>query len=121
MADAVILYVEDEVAIREEMADILGLEYDTVYLAKNGEEGLRMYRELQPDIVISDVQMPVMDGITMCQQIKLLDPHSKIILTTAYNEAVFVENAKAIGINRYVTKPISIDTLFREIETCLNA
>ena len=79
MNDALtLLYVEDEANIREEMVEILELDFEHIHVAKNGQEGLAMFQEFHPDIVISDIQMPLMDGITMAQNILSLDNTAKI-------------------------------------------
>jgi len=116
-----ILYVEDEESIREEMVEILELDFENIYIAKNGQEGLEMYEKYSPDLVISDVQMPFMDGISMSKEILSLNSDAKIILTTAFNEETFTQGAKEVGITEYVNKPIKIDKLFESINRCLKS
>ena len=118
--EKILLYVEDEATVREEMIEILELKFKNIFVAKNGQEGLEIYKKLNPDLVISDVQMPIMDGIEMSKAIKLLDPQAKIILTTAFNEPGFISTVNEIGIDEYVNKPIEITKLFKAIEKCLN-
>lgn len=116
-----ILYVEDEASIREEMLEILELDFENIHVAKNGQEGLEMFQKLQPDIIISDIQMPIMDGIQMSKEILSIDPDAKIILTTAFNEEGYLEQANNIGIKSYVNKPVDINLLFEKIETVVSA
>ncbi len=116
-----ILYVEDEASIREEMLEILELDFENIHVAKNGQEGLEMFQKLQPDIIISDIQMPIMDGIQMSKEILSIDPDAKIILTTAFNEEGYLEQASNIGIKSYVNKPVDINLLFEKIETVVSA
>jgi YesN/AraC family two-component response regulator len=116
-----ILCVEDEQHTLDEMLAILELEYDEVHGARSGEEGLRRYDELKPDVLLCDIQMPVMDGLQMCAKIREKDPEAAIILTTAYNEPEYLEKAKALGIGCYLHKPLDIDTLFECIESLLKA
>ncbi|PHR55024.1 MAG: hypothetical protein COA44_11770 [Arcobacter sp.] len=111
-----ILYVEDEESIREEMIEILELDFNTIYVAKNGQEGLELYQEHNPSIIISDIQMPLMDGITMSKKILELNKNAKIILTTAFNEKGYLDEATSIGIIDYIKKPIDINELFKKIE-----
>jgi len=115
-----ILYVEDEESIREEMVEILKLDYDDVHVAVNGEEAVEIYKRLHPDIVISDVQMPIMDGISMSKEILSIDENAKIILITAFNEKSYLEETEAIGVRSYLTKPVNIDELFEKIEELSN-
>ena len=111
-----LLYVEDEANIREEMVEILALDFEHIHVAKNGQEGLAMFQEFHPDIVISDIQMPLMDGITMAQNILSLDNKAKIILTTAFNEHDYLQKAQEAGVKSYINKPVNISELFEQIE-----
>ncbi len=113
--EATILCVEDDEDIRFLIERALKRYFTTVLLAENGEEGYRVYREKKPDIILSDIQMPILDGIEMSRRIKKENPHIPIIVTSAYNEEVHLNNAKAIGIERYVRKPIVIKNLIETI------
>lgn len=120
MNDALtLLYVEDEASIREEMIEILELDFENIHVAKNGQEGLEMFQQFLPDIVISDIQMPLMDGITMSQKILSIDSKAKIILTTAFNEQGFLDKAKEAGIKSYINKPVNVSELFETIESLI--
>jgi len=111
-----LLYVEDEESIREEMFEILDLYFDNIYIAKNGQEGLDMYQKHQPDVVISDIQMPIMDGISMSQEILNINKNATIILTSAFTEQGYLKKSEAIGIRHYIAKPIDINLLLTKIE-----
>jgi YesN/AraC family two-component response regulator len=91
----------------------------TLHLAENGKIGLELYRKHEPRIVITDVNMPVMDGIEMAAQIKAINPGAIIIAVSAYNNTEYLMNAIEIGINHYVLKPIDFDKLFTTIGKCL--
>lgn len=114
-----LLYVEDDASIRAEMIEILELDFEDFHVATNGEEGLQMYKEFHPDIVISDIQMPIMDGISMSKEILSVDANAKIVLTTAFNEKGYLEEAKKIGVLDYVNKPVDINELFEKIEAAV--
>ena len=116
---AILLYIEDEESIREEMIEILELDFPQIHVAKNGEEGFEMYQQFHPDIIISDIQMPLMDGITLSKKILSLDSNAKIILTTAFNEKGYLDRAKKIGVKSYISKPININELFEKIDAVL--
>lgn len=113
-----ILYVEDEESIREEMVEILELDFENIFVAKNGQEGFEMYTKYLPDLIITDIQMPLIDGITMSKKILSQNPEAKIIMITAFNEDSFMNEAKSIGIQEYVNKPIDINKLFESIDRC---
>ncbi len=117
--DVIVLYVEDEQTIREDMVEILELDFNHIYVASNGAEGLEMFLKHHPDLIISDIQMPVMDGISMSKEILSVNPDAKIILTTAFNEQGYLEKAKEAGVKSYVKKPVNINELFEKIEAVI--
>ncbi len=90
----------------------------TVYEAENGREGLDLYKQYRPDIVISDIRMPVLDGMEMSKEIKALDKNSKIILTTAHSDASILINSIEVGIDKYIMKPLDMASLFASVEKC---
>jgi len=85
-----VLYVEDEDPVRFEMADYLSDFFGQVETAKNGLEGLSKYRLNTHDIVMSDIKMPVMDGINMVKEIKKLNNEQCIIVISAYSESEYL-------------------------------
>jgi len=101
-----LLYVEDEPVITLLMKELLEDEVKILYIAKNGEEGLKMYHEFKPDIVLSDIYMPKLDGLSMSKIIKERFPEQPIILLTAFNNAEDLKKAIDIGIDGYINKPI---------------
>jgi len=115
------LYVEDDPVTRNIMEKIFLMKLPGValYLAENGKIGLELYKKHAPRLVITDVNMPVMDGIEMAAQIKAINPSAIIIAVSAYNNTEYLLNAIEIGINHYVLKPIDFDKLFATIDRCL--
>jgi diguanylate cyclase (GGDEF)-like protein/PAS domain S-box-containing protein len=110
-----ILYVEDDENTREEIAFFLEKFALKIYIAKNGKEGLALYKKYSPDIVVTDIQMPVMNGIDMIKEIKKIDATIPTIVTTAFNETAYLLNAINIGVNRYILKPINLKKMIQEI------
>ena len=110
-----ILYVEDEEDIRDEMLEILSLDFEEIKIAANGQEGLQIFKEFHPDIIISDIQMPLLDGISMAKEILAIDPKMKIVFTTAFNEESQLKRVKDLGIQDYITKPVNINKLLDTI------
>jgi len=117
-----LLIVEDDQAALDSLRCTITLKYPdfSVYLAENGRKGLELYREHRPDIVITDINMPEMNGIEMSTRIKELDPGAKIIAATAISETHFLLDAVRIGISRYMLKPIEFDALFESIDDCID-
>ena len=111
-----ILYVEDDKIIREGMSRFLERRFENVFYAINGQKGLEKFIEIKPDIVITDIQMPVMTGLEMSMEIKVLSPNTPIIATTAFSESQYLLKAIEIGIDRYILKPIDKKKLFTVLD-----
>jgi len=116
-----LLYVEDEEQTQELVTKFLRSIYPqfTIHLAQNGQEGLKVFEECKPDIIITDVRMPKMNGIQMARKIKELDNDVYIIVLSAAGEMNHILEAIDIGINNYVLKPIDMEKLVATIERCI--
>lgn len=110
-----ILYVEDDEDIRQLMQRLLGRVAGEVIVAQNGRQGLEFYKQFNPDLVVSDVQMPEMDGLSMASAIKAINRDTPVILTTALNETEYLLQAIEIGIDGYVLKPIRNNLLLEAL------
>lgn len=108
-----VLLAEDEEYLRERLARILQRRIGKLITAKNGQEGLELFREHQPDIIITDIRMPLMDGLEMAQEIKKLSPETPVVITTAHNDEEFFLRAIDIGIDKYLKKPVNRTDLLR--------
>lgn len=117
--DMSILYVEDDDVIRENMFDFLNRRFDQVLIAENGSVGLDMYRENAPEIVMTDIKMPVMDGLEMTRAILELNDKAAIIVTTAHNEVQFLLGAIELGISHYLLKPLEQEKLDASLKHCI--
>ncbi len=115
MKSLVVLYVEDEEEVREALARYLRRRFAKVDTAENGEEGLEKFKQNHYDIVITDVRMPIMDGLEMAKKIKEITEDMPVIVVTAFNETDYFLRAIEIGIDRYVKKPVDTDALFEAI------
>jgi len=112
-----LLYVEDEADARDLLSRIIAKKYPELklFVAENGAAGLELFREQRPDIVLADMNMPVMDGIQMAREIKELDAGAVIVAVTAHNDPYYLQNAIEIGIRHYVLKPVLSEDLFTVI------
>ncbi|MEO5359153.1 MAG: response regulator [Nitrospirota bacterium] len=110
-----VLYVEDDDYIRTMVARFLKRRVAKVYEAVNGKEGLEVYISNKADIVITDIQMPVMSGMKMIEAIHIIDGSQPIIITTAYND----EHHTSGKVCRNIIKPIDNDELVESIIFCL--
>jgi len=111
-----LLYVEDDEHVREQLAHFLRRRVGAFYVAADGREGLEAYLAYKPDIVVSDILMPEMDGLQMAEQIRMIAPDVPIILTTAFNETNYFLRAIQIGIDNYVLKPVDSEVLQKVLD-----
>jgi two-component system cell cycle response regulator len=113
-----ILYVEDDEDVMDGALKFLKRRFTTVYSALNGKEGLEVFMQNSPDIVVTDIKMPVMDGLDMAKQIKETNPDTPVIITTAYTEVSYLMQAIEIGVDSYVLKPIVNENLYDTVCKC---
>ncbi len=117
-----ILYAEDDAVTRNILGKMIPLKFPDIefHTAENGKTGLEVFKAHTPDIVITDINMPVMDGIKMAAEIKSLRPETVIVITSAYGDTNYLLDAIEIGVNHYVMKPIDYKKLFRTIGSCIS-
>jgi len=113
-----LLYVDDDERSINFISKIITRRYPglKLFIAENGAKGLELYREQRPDIVLTDMYMPVMDGIQMAKEIKSINAEAVIIAVTGYNDPTYLRNAIEIGIRHYVMKPLIQENLFAVID-----
>jgi two-component system response regulator YesN len=106
-----VVIVEDEIRIREGIEKLLSkLEEDYVVcgVAEDGESGLKIIRETKPDIVITDIRMPVMDGLEMLKALSEGGIKTKAVVLSAYSEFDYARTAMKLGVTEYILKPVSL-------------
>lgn len=113
-----VLYVEDDADTREQFSEFLYRPVGTLITAANGAEGLEKFVTHQPDIIVTDILMPHMDGLTMSYEIRSLAPNVPIIVITAFEQTDYLMRAINIGIDKYVTKPVNSYLLFECLLEC---
>ncbi|TCL54584.1 two-component system response regulator YesN [Kineothrix alysoides] len=104
-----VIIVEDEIRIREGICKLFGKmfpEYQVVGMAVNGEEGLKMILDKRPELVVTDVKMPVMDGLQMVARMYENKVKSKVIVLSAYSEFSYAQQAIRFGVSEYLVKPL---------------
>ena len=111
LGDLTILYVEDDADMSEQVAHFLRKKCARVLQAANGREALEIYQAQRPDMIVSDVMMPEMDGLDFSEIVKRRDPAMPIILTTAFNDSAYLHRAIDIGVDNYVLKPVDLGKL----------
>lgn len=118
-----VFLVEDEFVVREgikKRIDWAANGYEFCGEASDGELALPMIQKEKPDIVITDIKMPFMDGLTLSRLIKKDMPWVEIIILTGYEEFEFAKEALKIGVAEYLSKPINGEDLLKELDTLRN-
>jgi DNA-binding response OmpR family regulator len=111
-----LLYIEDDKDIQQIYLNFLKDFIDNIYCANDGEEGYNLYLERRPDIILLDINMPKIDGLTLAKKIRQIDKNVKIIITTSYSEQDKLLQAIELYLIRYIIKPIELDILKDAIE-----
>src|SRR5690606_19325172 len=117
------LIVEDERWEREGLIDFLdwpALGIEIVGSARDGVEGLEKTLELNPDIIVTDIGMPGMNGLEMSKKIKSLRPHIRIIILTGYGDFEFARTAIQLQASQYVLKPVNENQLIEAVLKVVN-
>ncbi|EIZ6515250.1 response regulator transcription factor [Campylobacter jejuni] len=114
--ELIILVVEDEVKARESMINILSERFSKVIGAQNGDKGLKKFKKFKPDLVITDIAMPIMDGLDMAREIKEISDDVPIVVLSAYSEKERLLRSIDIGIDKYLIKPVDIEELFKVLD-----
>lgn len=119
-----LLYVEDDSEARSLIERALSLKFRDLRLlsAESGLAGLKLYQEHQPDIILTDIKMPEMDGITMASKIREIDGQAVICVLSAYCDAeLFRQRAEELDIVEFLAKPVDYRALFATIDRCIQA
>ncbi len=112
-----LLYVEDHLDMQNIMKEILEDEVKEFYQAYDGQEGLAVYKEKKPDIIISDINMPLMDGLDMASEIKSIDKNQEILILSAFQDIRILKRAINVGVDAFISKPVrDIKELFDKLE-----
>jgi len=113
-----LLFIDDEAMIRRIATSVLKPYFSEMYEAKDGEEGLDLYYKLKPDIIISDIEMPKMNGLELCRHIRKKDRNTPIIINTAYTTTEYLLEAVQLNLINYLAKPIKEKALFEALKLC---
>jgi len=117
LKEVTLLYVEDSRSIREILSRRLARRVKNLIVAVDGEEGLAKYIEHKPDIVLTDITMPKMNGLEMTQKIKEINAEAIIIALSAHSDSSFLLEAIEYGVSGYLLKPIDKEKLHYQLES----
>lgn len=112
-----ILLVEDEENLARLLKDAIGDNFYSFTIAKDGIEGIELFKKIKPDIVITDIMMPLLSGLDMAKELKQLNPNTPIIILSAFSEKEKLFSAIDVGITKYFLKPFDTDELLDYIST----
>ena len=120
MKNLFLMIVEDEDKLRDGLSTALAPFFSKLISAKNGDEGLKKFKKYNPDLVITDILMPIVDGLDMAKSIKAMSKDTPIIVLSAYSEKERLLRAIDIGIDKYLIKPVDVEELLLIIELIKN-
>jgi len=103
-----ILIAEDQLGVRTLLVEIFQDDEHVVKTAENGEEALRLFIDFEPELIVLDMKMPVMNGLEALRKIRLLDSQVAVIMMTAYVDIVTLATEKDLGILYYMSKPFDL-------------
>ncbi|MGE0738528.1 EAL domain-containing protein [Sulfurimonas sp.] len=110
-----VLYVEDEQNVREQIYKMLQKLFDQVDVALDGQEAFEMYMQKNYDLIVTDLKMPRMDGVELCEKIIARNKEQKIILISAYREVEEILTLINIGISGFLTKPVDMHQMLEKV------
>ena len=113
--DISILYVEDEENIRVMLSRFIQRFCTQLYTAENGSVALELYKKHSPDIIISDIRMPIMNGLEMAKEIKKINSQQIIIFISAHSESEFLFEAINMQADGYILKPVDLSVLEKKL------
>ena len=108
------MYVEDEPGIQKNIAEYLRNYFDQIYLADNGEEALTSYYRHRPDVLLLDINLPDIDGLTIAKKIRENDQTTRIVMLTAFTEQEKLLRATELKLTKYLIKPVA-PKVFKEM------
>ncbi len=113
-----VLYVEDDDEVRENIANSLAYFVKHIESASNGDEAYELYEKISPDIIITDIDMPGMNGLELAAKVREHDSFIPIVVITAYTTEEFLLDAVSLHLERYIVKPVSLAKLKDSLESC---
>jgi diguanylate cyclase (GGDEF)-like protein len=114
-----ILYVEDNPDERSVVSEILKRRVKSVIQAANGSEALLLTKKFKPDILLTDLMMPVMSGIELVQELKSANSDIEVIVASAYDKRSYFIDAINAGVNQYLLKPFAQNRLLEALYSCV--
>ncbi len=115
-----VIIADDHVLFRAGVKTALSIKKDVDLIgeADNGMQLLNLLKHMEPDVILLDIQMPIMDGITTLPEIRKIYPHVKVIILSMHNDHSMISKLMEIGANSYLTKNTDSENIYNAIKTC---
>lgn len=111
-----VLYVEDEPSLQKQMSEMLDIIFSKVYLASNGEEALEKQALFRPELIITDLEMPKMDGLNFVKKLRSFGDNTPVIILSAHTKTDYLLEAVELALVRYIVKPLTEKKLTQALE-----
>lgn len=120
LSNYTLLFVENEKGIRDNFEEYFKLLFKTVYIGVDGQNGYELYKEHNPDLIITDIKMPRMDGIELVKQIRKNDLDTSIVIISAHTEVELLLESIPLNLIEYTVKPLNTEKLTSLFEKFLD-
>jgi DNA-binding response OmpR family regulator len=114
-----VLFAEDDKIMREQITEVLEMLFKKVFLAVDGEQACQLYLDESPDIIISDINMPKMNGLEFINRVRQTDYEIPVVLLTSFTEQNMLMQAANLSIDGYIIKPVELKTLIATINKAI--
>jgi DNA-binding response OmpR family regulator len=121
LSNFTLLYAEDEEGIRNNIAEIFEDLFKEVYLAQNGQEALMLFEQHKPDLIITDIKMPKLDGLEFIEQIRQINSKVRVIILSAYTDLEYMLKATELHLVKYIIKPLNEEKLIEALESFIQS
>ena len=109
--DASILYIEDDVIAQEQFSQFLASQCKVLHIASDGLEGFDLFEKFEPDIIITDIEMPKMNGLAMIRKIREISYTTQVIILSAHTKPEYLLEAINLQLIQYLIKPVSLSRI----------